>query len=178
MSYTNSQYFLPGGATAYAPNGNVVYLNDAVLKKLKFVQLQPVTWTVYVPGSTDTKQLTFPSGTITFPVANLFLNKQNGKVYIEVDSEGGKYTMRTLFTKQNFDLTPLNTLPTVEQSNKDAQTKSDEANYTKDLEGKGIFSPERILFSIFGANWKRYALITGIGIAVLIARKHLLRLFK
>jgi len=85
--------FLPPGITAVAPNGNVFYLSDIAKHKLKFVQLRPIKWGAYKATGEKLPSVTFPAGTITFPVANALYSKVRKKPIIELDSPDGKFTI-------------------------------------------------------------------------------------
>ncbi len=165
---TKAKDFLPGEKTAVAPNGNIFYLGAITQFKLSFVQVAPVQWTMYKPGETSTLKITFPVGSKTFPIQSQFV--KDGKVFIEMDSADGKYTARAELNSRNFNLTPLNNLPIAKDQRSDAESKSDEANYVHDLEGKGVI--EKILYSFFGMNWKRNGLLAG---AALIAINNFLK---
>jgi hypothetical protein len=172
---TRAEDFIGSLTTAIAPNGNVFYLSAIGEKHLQLKQLKPVQWTYFFrTGDTGAvSKKVFPAGAMTFPIENSFFNKSLGKAFIEVPSSHPNMFIQAVLNKENFDLSPLNSLPLAAVVHKDAESKSSEANYVQDLENKSFL--EKFLYSIFGMSWKTNLAIYGLGglVAIIAIRKFL-----
>lgn len=136
--------FLPSDSKMILPSGKVIYVSDIGNYKLRLTQNQPVQWTI-----SDNKGNVIGKGvtqSISPEIINSFTGK-SGKVYIEFDSNNR--TARAELNKENFTGIELDSLPSVEQRNEWAQTKSDEAI---EAQGAGIEKYIKIGIGLFAAS--------------------------
>lgn len=158
MTYTAGQ-FLGLTNTAVTRAGKQIYVSAIGRNKLKFVSLRPVTWTIYDPKAGTFLNYTEKSGSVTPNITNSYTSKSKGVVMIEFDLNGKTHT--AILNKENFDLSPLESLPSVEAENAAAQGKADSANNSE------LGFMERIIKDLLSSNTALYVAGAAAGYVVL-----------
>ncbi len=176
-TYTTPADFLGNQATITLPSGKVIYAYEIGAYHLQLTQAASVEWTIYNPATGDVIQTnTFDAGSTTYPITNSFINKYLMKAYVEIDGylSGGvlvpatrpdlpnQLTARAELNRINFDLTPLESLPSADQEYKVAVNKSNDANLAiKAANGNWL---DKFFYSIFGVSTTTGLLVTAGGI--------------
>lgn len=173
---TTPQDFMPTGATGITPAGKKFYIQDIGHYKLRFPAKVSVVWQGHnmEPGSvlyTKLVELVYSQpGTLSNPIINSYYSPTDKKTYIEYDGmkDGMPVTYRTELKKEWFDLSPLETLPSVSEVKQDATDKSNSANAVHAIDSKPFI--DQLTNSIGLPDFKtvaKYALIGGVAIVII-----------
>lgn len=114
--------FLPQSGIIQLPSGKKVFSSDIGNFHLRLTQKNPVEWIIADKQGNKVAKGTTES--ITPPISNSFISK-DGKIYIQYDAN--QFTATTIFSAKDFLGTELESLPSVEKWNEEAQVKAEAA---------------------------------------------------
>jgi hypothetical protein len=163
LGLPTAQDFTPAGATIKTPTGREIFISDIGNYKLRMVARRPFIWTSYDRAGNKGKTFVAIVGTLQPAITNAFYSKALGKVIGQFDI-GSNDTRQAEITPENFDLAPLDTLPTATQQRTTAQQH---AQQVKDIDARSkAGATEQVLMSLFGTNYKTNLLLTVAAIIV------------
>lgn len=142
--YTNAKDFLGSTVVYQTPGGKKIYFSDIGNYRLKFYPKKAVKWVVHSKTGTLLPSMYSKPGVIGLPITNSYWSNAYQTWFIEFDA--GDNTYRAEFTPDNFDLSPVESLPSVDERNAAAAQSSQEANEAHYQDSLPF--PENILYSL------------------------------
>lgn len=157
MSQTTVDQFTPSGKVATTETGKNIYISDIGNYHLRFISKRGFEWRIYDNSGNYIKSLFAITGNIQPAINNSYYSETFNKVFVEFNV--GNQLYKAEFNKENFDLSPLESLPSVKERIDSAQNKSDSANEADRLNNTSFIN--QLFNSIFGTDIKNIPLILG-----------------